>query len=414
MIAWLERREGAILAALVAAILAGGCAWAILLGDTVRYYDERDYLALADRLAGGGTYSLDGMNPTAFRPPGYPVALAVPAALGAGRVGQRLVNVALHAACVALLFALLKRHRAGPGAILGAIAGAAYPLFVYAAGTYYPQTMASALLLGVLVLATWGEGGAGTGTGTGTWKACARTAVAGATAGVLVLTVPTFAAPVGIVAAWLLLRRGKGRVLRPAVLVAAAAAVVLPWSVRNLVVMGAPVAVSTNSGRNLLLGNAEGTSMDSGTLVDLGEADVEALKLGEVERDRYYRDAALKAMCADPVGTLRLYGLKLLNYFNYRSGLATASEAAWWKDAVMLATYAPLLALLLIRLALARRFPLERVEWLLLVLYVGNAFLAAVFFTRLRFRIPFDWLLIALDVLFVGRCIAARGTVRET
>jgi hypothetical protein len=190
--------------------------------------------------------------------------------------------------------------------------------------------------------------------------------------------------------------------------------VVLPWSVRNLVVMGAPVTVSTNSGRNLLLGNAEGTSMDSGTLVDLGEADVEALKLGEVERDRYYRDAALKAMCADPVGTLRLYGLKLLNYFNYRSGLATASEAAWWKDAVMLATYAPLLALLLIRLALARRFPLERVEWLLLVLYVGNAFLAAVFFTRLRFRIPFDWMLIALDVLFVGRCIAARGTVRET
>jgi hypothetical protein len=39
------------------------------------------------------------------------------------------------------------------------------------------------------------------------------------------------------------------------------------------------------------------------------------------------------------------------------------------------------------------------------LLYFGNAFMSAIFFTRVRFRIPFDFLLIFLAAVFVGRLI---------
>jgi hypothetical protein len=32
----------------------------------------------------------------------------------------------------------------------------------------------------------------------------------------------------------------------------------------------------------------------------------------------------------------------------------------------------------------------------------------AVYFTRIRFRLPFDWLLIAVDALFLARVLALR------
>lgn len=43
--------------------------------------------------------------------------------------------------------------------------------------------------------------------------------------------------------------------------------------------------------------------------------------------------------------------------------------------------------------------PLERY---LLALYLLDALIQAVFFTRIRFRLPFDLLLIALDALFLS------------
>ena len=43
---------------------------------------------------------------------------------------------------------------------------------------------------------------------------------------------------------------------------------------------------------------------------------------------------------------------------------------------------------------------------------VVNALVSAIFFTRLRFRIPFDFLLLAVNAAFVARCWAARRAGR--
>ena len=52
-----------------------------------------------------------------------------------------------------------------------------------------------------------------------------------------------------------------------------------------------------------------------------------------------------------------------------------------------------------------RCVPLTALEVLLLVLYVAAGMVYAVFFTRIRFRLPFDWLLIAMDAMFLARVV---------
>jgi hypothetical protein len=71
----------------------------------------------------------------------------------------------------------------------------------------------------------------------------------------------------------------------------------------------------------------------------------------------------------------------------------------------MLLGYGVLFGLLVVRLALVRRIPLSALEVLLLALYLGAGLAYAVYFTRIRFRLPFDWLLIALDALFLARVL---------
>ena len=64
-------------------------------------------------------------------------------------------------------------------------------------------------------------------------------------------------------------------------------------------------------------------------------------------------------------------------------------------------TYLPLLALFALRIALVRRFPISGLERLLAVLVVGNAFVLAVYTTRVRYRLPLDALMIVVVAAFL-------------
>jgi hypothetical protein len=72
----------------------------------------------------------------------------------------------------------------------------------------------------------------------------------------------------------------------------------------------------------------------------------------------------------------------------------------------MLLGYGVLTSILAVRLVLVRRDPLSSLEVLLLALYLGGAMAYALYFTRIRFRLPFDWLLVAVDALFLARVVA--------
>lgn len=110
----------------------------------------------------------------------------------------------------------------------------------------------------------------------------------------------------------------------------------------------------------------------------------------------------------EPLRYINLYILKVINYFNFRNELATKTESSKFRDLLMLVTYYPFVALTLIRLLLITKFPIQNDEIFMLVLYLSSAFVTAIFFTRIRFRIPFDYLLIVISALLISRLVETK------
>ena len=126
--------------------------------------------------------------------------------------------------------------------------------------------------------------------------------------------------------------------------------------------------------------------------------------------------AAMASVRERPREAAELYAKKLVFWFAFRNELVSdrivpggsGSGPPWLRDAVMAITYGLLLGILLVRLALVRSHPMQSLEGLILALYLGGGVAYAVYFTRIRFRLPFDWLLIALDAMFLGGLLAPR------
>jgi 4-amino-4-deoxy-L-arabinose transferase-like glycosyltransferase len=388
-----------------------GVAYSLLLGDKIRYYDEEVYVGLARRLVAGQGYTLDGVNPTAYRPPGYPFLLAAVDALGGGIVAMRLIGVGALAGAVLLAYRLGERVHSRVAGVLAAVLVAFFPLLVFTADTLYPQVPALFLLLLVVWLglravelpAGWPRRLAATG--------------AGLSAGLLILAVPTFALSVLVVAGWLLLRRESRPAARRVVPLLLVAAAVLPgaWCARNAVRLHAFVPVSTNNGINLVLGNSEGVSAGGGRVGDIEryEREAAARGLSEVDQDRFYRQAATGWIREHPGKAAVLYAEKVVNNFNFRNELATSGQRSPAQDLLSALSYYPLLALFALRVLLARRWRLTGLEKLLITLVLGNVLLLAVFYTRLRFRVPLDGLMLissaAMLAELVRRQVASRG-----
>jgi 4-amino-4-deoxy-L-arabinose transferase-like glycosyltransferase len=391
-------KERPLLWSLVAALLVAGVAYAIALGGELRFADEREYLTLARSLT-QGRYSLDGIHPNATRPIGYPLLLSVFLAAGAGVELLRSLNFLALAGSALLTWRIVKRVHGPLAGLVGAGLVAGYPVLFYAAGTLYPQTICAALLL-LALDALFGEERPPPG----------RLLLAGSAFGLLLLMVPSFVFSLAVVAAWLVASRRPHGGRAALVLLLASGLMVGAWGLRNQVVFGRFVFGSANSGYMLLLGNSENATPNAGPNADVSRYVAETAGMDDVSGDAHYRKRATEYMAAHPAETLRLFLLKTLNYFNYRNDLATRSEASGARDLVMLATYGPLLLLFLWRVVRWRRDRLAPLEALGVTLYLANAPYAAVFFTRVRYRLPLDHLLIVVVAGMVGHlAISAAG-----
>lgn len=397
LVSIIERKSDRFLYLLVALLLILGAAYAVYLGNSIRFYpDECDYIDLAHNLVTTGLYTLDGKQPTASRPPGYPVYLAAVAFSGENYVFFRLLNFIAFAVVVCCAYKILKEQSTPLAACLGALLVVGYPLAFYTAGTLYPQTLAAALFLLTLYFFT---------------RRAMKSLdyfLSGLFLGCLILTIPSFAFVLVVFAVWRLLipprRPSKGWVigLIPVLVLLGG------WTVRNYLVFNTFVFVSTNAGEMLLVGNSEYTTSNAGLAVDITRYKAEAQPLGEIEADHYYRTKAIEYILAHKAQTIRLYFLKLLNYFNYRNDLKTKGIMSNTIELVLLLTYGPLLLLLILRLVLFKLYKLSEFEILLISLYLSNAFVSAIFVTRIRYRLPFDFLLILLAALFLEQLIRGK------
>jgi len=386
-----DQRAELIVGGIIAVLILAGGFYALTLGDILRFLpDEQDYLTLAENLAHWGRYTLDGSIPTAYRPPGYPLFLAIFELLGANVVWLRLINFGVFGLGLYLCFRALIQEDSRLAGLIGVMLMATYPLNFYTASTFYPQVFAGVLLVAI----TWLVAKPG--------RELWVTGLAGLLFGFLILTVPLFILTLGVYFLWLVLYR---QVKAGIVFLFAALIVVGAWTARNQIVFGSFVFVSTNSGENLLLGNSEKTTPNGGRTVDISRYETAASGLDEVDRDRYFRDQAFTYINEYPLESLRMFGLKALNYFNFRNELVTSDQRSVLKDSLMLLFYGPLLGIFLVRLLLLRWFKFTQLEILMVSVYLSSALFNALFFTRIRFRLPYDMLLILCVALFVSRMI---------
>jgi 4-amino-4-deoxy-L-arabinose transferase-like glycosyltransferase len=299
----------------------------------------------------------------------------------------------------------LARRTAGPiAATIAAPIIAVYPLGVYTAGTFYPQAFGAALLmLGLLLLAEAGD----------SRRPVLLAGIAGLVFGLLIVTLPTFVYVLVLgVAWWALSKRPRAAAIA---LLALAAVVPLSWTLRNALSMDGAVPITTNSGLNLLLGYSEHAGVRTGANVGMIEkyvAEASARHLNEVQADRFFRRSAIDWIEAHPGRAAELYAGKNLDYFAPFDKLYRGEQSSKAYNVLAAVSYLPFLVLFVVRLAFWRRYRPGSFEQLLIAVYVIGAPVAAVFFTRVRFRVPADPVLL----LVVAGLVAAwlRGGLAGT
>jgi 4-amino-4-deoxy-L-arabinose transferase-like glycosyltransferase len=385
-------------------LMAGGIAYSVHLGEELKYQDEKDYYELAVILVTTGNYALSDGELTAFRAPGYPLLLAGLYGVGGGIVSARLVNFSLLAATVLLCCGIARRISGGVAAAFTALLLLGYPVLFYTAGTLYPQTL-SGFLLALFLWLAWRQSAAA-------WVYF----VAGVVYGGLVLTVPVFLMLVPLVGIGIWLEAKAGR--RGLVLLAIGCMLAVgPWTIRNYRAFDAFVPVATNAGVNLWAGNNLYTTPQSGVRVKMPPEYYnwvmrQRKPLNEIGRSAFFADEAFKFMREHKLRFISLYVRKFLNYFNYHNRLATVSQGLGAVDWIMLLTYGPLLLLGVGRFLAFAWWRPTGFDWLCLALYLASAAIYALFFTRIRFRLPFDLLLIGVAAGFIAD-MAARWRTKE-
>jgi 4-amino-4-deoxy-L-arabinose transferase-like glycosyltransferase len=264
-------------AAAFALALALRLAWVLSVDTQPAVSDPQLYHVLAVNLAEGRGYVMlraegdhflagEGGQPTAWAPPGYPMALATVYKLfGASADSAKVFNAVAGALAVAFTYGvgrLAFGHRAGA---LGALLFVFFPSHIVWSSSVLSESLFSLLLVASLwvLLALRPAAGQPDASTAGGWGAALRPF--GRAQG---------AALFGVLVALATLTRGQGAVLlplgavfwlwrdgwRPALRQGLAALVVMaalmmPWFVRNLLAMDAPIPVSSNVGIVLRTGH---------------------------------------------------------------------------------------------------------------------------------------------------------------
>jgi 4-amino-4-deoxy-L-arabinose transferase-like glycosyltransferase len=392
-----EARGRLLVGTLVGVVLLAGIPYSFYLGDHLPYIDEREYYAIAKNVAYKHVYSADGEHPNASRAPAYPLVLSLLVFLGAGVPALRVLNFVALALSIYLLYAMVRSLVSDFAGVVAAMLVVCYPVLFYAAGTLFPQTLGALLFVLVLFLLS---------------RAVRTRSLVpvGLVFGCLLLTIPLFVFFLAVVVGWLLITRRERRIRSAVAVVVPAFLVAGVWTLRNYLVFGSFVLFTTGSGAALLWGNSEHATI-GGTDVDfLIRQYAAAAAMNDVERSAYFTSEAVKAMLANRTGTIGFYFLKVLNHFSFYNQHYAAAEASWAKTVVMGLTYVPLLLLFIVRVARRKRYPLSAFEVLLAWLYVSSAFIYAIFHTRIRYRLPVDYALIALVAMFIGSWVGATLT----
>lgn len=290
----------------------------ILYADIAQKADAVWYLARAQSIANGEGYVKEGGVATAYWPVGYPAFLALISFVDDSEFAAKLGNLALYLGVIALSFGLvLEAFRSRAAAGLTAFALAIYPTNVLFSSLILSETMYTFLtLLGIWTLLKAG----------GRWW---YWAIAGVVFGFATLTreVGWLVPLIAVLAMYWVNRRKANRAnyLKLGLVVNVAMILVIaPWTIRNYVVLGHFIPISTNKGVNLYLGN--NPDADGGNMPDVRVFRFIKAEGGESEWEweRICRDWAIDYIKNNPVRAIQLVPLRFYRLFR------ADSDAAVW------------------------------------------------------------------------------------
>lgn len=365
------------------AIAAGLVAvYAVAVSSPTSYFDEQQYVQIAKAIAAGEGFQYEG-QPTAARPPTWPLVLAPLLAAGMSLTALSAVPVIFLLVSALLAKAIATRLVDQTAGWLAAFGLLLYPLNVYTSATLYPQMLVTALVLGAffVTLQRW---------------SVSRAALVGFLCIAQVYAAPTMLLTAALLFCW---AAWRWRSHFPRIFLIAGLAALLPlclWTGRNLVVLDAFIPLTSTTGVNLLLGNSEKAGASSGVTADIDRYhDVVGERgLDEVEGDTYYREQALQWIRSNPGDAASLYVRKVANYFAPYNAPATAGQGGGLERLVAWLSFGVLVAAALGRFAMRHRHSVRPEEWFLWGVFLSNAPFMAIAFTRTRFRQPLDSILI--------------------
>jgi 4-amino-4-deoxy-L-arabinose transferase-like glycosyltransferase len=243
--------------------------------------DYQVYVALAETLLDDRFFGLDA--PSAFWLPGYPTFLAALMLVSRSVVWLSVVNVVLSTLACVLVYLLARKVTGREGVAVAATAVCALtPGFVLYAPVLGTEQLFVVLFLVAVLLALGIRGPS-------PWRALATGLVAGLAA--LTRGEMLFYLPILLAFVWFTsgMRPTMRRVQQCAVLVAGVAIVVVPWAVRNAVVVDAGLSLSTVGGMNFYFGHrADGYGFTTDVPWPLD--DIEANRIGWSEGLAYVRE----------------------------------------------------------------------------------------------------------------------------
>lgn len=368
--------------------------------EAVYASDAKHYASLAESVAEGKGYRLDGRL-TSWRPPLYPFMVAgimklVPNPLFATRLFQCLLG-----GLTCLPVYLLGRRFGGSMTGLLAAGGCAISYELFSLNAYVmTETVFTFLFLAVVAVLVEFQHRPGAGTAL----------LAGVVLGLSILARPLFLLfPVALLPWMLWAARGRepsGRgIVYACLLLAAAALVVSPWTVRNTRVHSAFVPVTTDTGKMVYGSNSPSATGGTGGWYSRGvdyTVPVELEGGGEAESSRRLVKAGLEYMVSHPGRTMSLIPRKLWNM--WRPWMAGAGRISTLLAGVF---YVAVMALAVTAIVLNRRRWLEWSLVYLVLLYVIA--LHSLLMSTVRYRYSVMPLLILLAASGLAQVLDSRA-----
>jgi hypothetical protein len=319
-------RERVVAWASVAASL-----WFALHAPALVVDDSGTYLHPALSWARGeGLRETDG-RPLEYRLPLYPVLLGIwTRVAGAGAVGLTLLNLAAHATAMLLVRRVVARRDPRLSDVVFA-AGLVYPPLLTSTALVLQESVVECALALVFV-------GADRALQAPSFRAATRAGAAIGLAALAKTTALAVALPLAALVGW---HRRSWRI--PAVLLAAVAIVVLPWALRNRVVLGRWEITNGNAGHAVLGGTVSNRIANWNTFPEYVDAQRRWAQAAEGERgplDRFLLRTALARIVQHPAAWLRLCFERALRFM--LPARTWAVQAGWSETGTFPAAYVAL------------------------------------------------------------------------